>query len=89
VPGKHVDGALLTSDREGDFDSALPPEVREDPDQRVADRRVGRVKQPVKLLAMPANPHIQLAAKGDDHVAHVTEGCASDHATLDPGHGSL
>jgi len=89
VPGKHVDGALLASDREGDFDRALPPEVREDPDQRVANRRVGRVEQPVKLLATPANPHIQLAAKSDDHAAYITEGCASDHATLHARHGCL
>jgi hypothetical protein len=50
---------------------------------------VGRVEQPVKLLAMPANPHIKLAAKNNDHSPHVTEGCAFDYAPLDPGHGSL
>jgi hypothetical protein len=89
VPGQHVNRSLLASDRERHLNRALPAEIGEEPDQRFADRRMCRIKQPIEFLAAPPDPNVQFAAEGSGHTSDVPERGAGHQPAFHPRHGRL
>jgi hypothetical protein len=83
MPSKQIDPAAFAGNRKRNLGCDLPSASAQKRGDRIAERRMARIEQPVELTATPTrnclDPNIEHAA----HSAHAVQTDASDVATLD------